>query len=92
MDVERVKEQVAVTGQNGITQIVKIDDGFNGLARAFALMKLGVQTMSLVILKRPDVHNSVEGVMNDVKNSGFRDEMQLIGMSAVRRMKTAPMN
>ena len=55
-------------------------------------MKLGVETMLLVILKRPDVHNSVEGVMNDVKNSGFRDKMQLIGMSAVRRMEMTPMN
>ena len=48
--------------------------------------------MSLVVPKRPDVHNSVENMLNGMKNSGFRDEMQLIGMSAVRRMKTAPMN
>ena len=48
--------------------------------------------MSLVVLKCPDVHNRVENLMNGVKDSGFRDEMQLIGMNAVRRMKMAPMN
>ena len=48
--------------------------------------------MLLIVAKSPDVHNSVKNVMNGMKNSGFGDEMKLIGMSAVRRMKTAPMS
>ena len=83
---------MAITRKNRITKIIEFNNGCNSLARPFTLMKLIIQTMTLIIANVPNINNRVQNVMNFMKNKRFRGESRLMRADAVIEMKLAPVN
>ena len=92
MLVKGIKEEMVITRKNRMTKIIEFNNRCNGLARPFTLMKLIVQSMTLIIAEVPNVNNRVQNVMNLMKNKRCRSEAGLTCTSGVRGMKSSPVN
>ena len=75
---------MVITRENRITKIIEFNNGCNSLARPFTLMKLIIQTMTLIIANVPNINNRVQNVMNLMKNQRFGCDGKLMSVNAVR--------
>ena len=71
MVINRVKKEMMVTRKNTVPEIVEFDNGFNGLARSFALMKVVVSAMTLIVAKMPYGFNGVEDTWKNREKTRF---------------------
>ena len=49
--INRVKKEMMFTGKNMVVEIIKFDNGFNGLRRSFTFMKVVINSMMLIVLE-----------------------------------------
>ena len=92
MLINGIKEEMAIARKNRVTKIIEVNNRCNGLPRPFALMKLIVQSMTLIIAEMPNINDRVQNVMNFMKNKRFGCESRLMCADAVRGMKATPVN
>ena len=69
--INRVKKEMMFTGKNMVVEIIKFDNGFNGLAGSFTFMKVVVNAMTLIVAKMPNGFNGVEDVQEGKEKTRF---------------------
>ena len=71
MGVNRVKKEMMVTRKDAIAEIIELNNGFNGLTRSFTFVKVGINTVTLIVSKVPNGFNGVKDARKGREKTWF---------------------
>ena len=71
MVINRIMEQVMITGKDVIMKLVEVNNGLDHLTRAFTFMEFGILAMTLIIAKVPDGFDGVKDMGNSRDDAWF---------------------